>query len=137
MAKAKKPDPDAKPMGFVVGGPRILLRIEGAAMALGAIVAYLHCGGSFWIFILLVLLPDTALAGYLIDRRVGVACYDAVHTSFPAILMAIVGVLDANTTLICFAAIWLTHIGIERMIGLGLRYGDGFAYTHLGKFRMK
>ncbi len=137
MPKVKTFDPGVKPTGFVVGAPRVLLRIEGAVVALGALVAYGHFGGSWWMFVILIMLPDTALFGYLIDNRVGVVCYDAVHTSFPAALMAIVGLLDDSRTLMCLAAIWLAHIGIERMMGLGLRYGDGFAYTHLGKFKMK
>jgi hypothetical protein len=26
----------------------------------------------------------------------------------------------------------LAHIGMDRMIGAGLKYGDGFGHTHLG-----
>ncbi|MGH9560491.1 MAG: DUF4260 family protein [Terracidiphilus sp.] len=31
------------------------------------------------------------------------------------------------------ALIWANHIGVDRMLGYGLKYGDGFGYTHLGR----
>jgi hypothetical protein len=34
---------------------------------------------------------------------------------------------------IYIALIWLAHIGIDRMLGYGLKYGAGFAFTHLGR----
>jgi hypothetical protein len=29
--------------------------------------------------------------------------------------------------------VWATHIGIDRALGLGLKYGAGFGLTHLGR----
>ena len=29
--------------------------------------------------------------------------------------------------------IWLAHIGIDRALGYGLKYGAGFTFTHLGR----
>ena len=31
------------------------------------------------------------------------------------------------------ALIWLAHIGIDRALGYGLKYGAGFGFTHLGR----
>jgi hypothetical protein len=31
------------------------------------------------------------------------------------------------------ALIWLAHIGCDRALGLGLKYGDGLRLTHLGR----
>jgi len=28
--------------------------------------------------------------------------------------------------------IWIAHIGFDRSLGYGLKYADGFGYTHLG-----
>ena len=36
------------------------------------------------------------------------------------------------------AATWVAHIGLDRMLGLGLKLSSGFADTHLGRVgRMK
>jgi hypothetical protein len=31
------------------------------------------------------------------------------------------------------AMIWMAHIGIDRALGLGLKYDVGFSFTHLGR----
>ena len=31
-----------------------------------------------------------------------------------------------------FALIWLNHIGVDRLLGYGLKYPAGFGWTHLG-----
>ena len=30
------------------------------------------------------------------------------------------------------AAIWVAHVGFDRALGYGLKYADGFGFTHLG-----
>ena len=51
--------------GAVEGMPRLLLRIEGAALALAALYAYHRIGASWWLFAALILVPDVSFAGYL------------------------------------------------------------------------
>ena len=31
------------------------------------------------------------------------------------------------------ALIWTNHIGVDRLLGCGLKYADGFKWTHLGR----
>ena len=31
------------------------------------------------------------------------------------------------------ALIWINHIGVDRLLGYGLKYSDGFGWTHLGR----
>jgi hypothetical protein len=31
-----------------------------------------------------------------------------------------------------YALIWIAHIGLDRAVGYGLKYGSGFGHTHLG-----
>jgi hypothetical protein len=31
------------------------------------------------------------------------------------------------------AIIWLAHIGMDRVVGYGLKYSAGFGFTHLGR----
>ena len=113
--------------------PRHLLRIEGLALfglATGAYFAVL--GGSWALFLVLLLAPDLSMAGYLANRRVGAATYDAVHTAaVPAAILA--GAWYAGWSLgVGLALIWLAHVGVDRAVGFGLKYPDApFAETHL------
>ena len=35
------------------------------------------------------------------------------------------------------ALIWAAHIGFDRLLGYGLKYGAGFGFTHLGRIGRK
>jgi hypothetical protein len=35
------------------------------------------------------------------------------------------------------ALIWCAHIGFDRTLGYGLKYAEGFGYTHLGRLNNK
>jgi hypothetical protein len=84
-------------------------------------------------FALFFLVPDLSMLGYLAGRRVGAACYNAGHSYLgPAALCAAGAALNAHGVLLA-ASIWAAHIGFDRMLGYGLKYGTGFGDTHLGR----
>jgi hypothetical protein len=56
------------PAGAVEGMPRLLLRLEGAALAAAALYAYHRVGASWWLFAALILVPDVSFVGYLIKH---------------------------------------------------------------------
>jgi hypothetical protein len=118
--------------GFVRGGPLILLRIEGAAVLAAATLVYAHIGQSWWMFAALILVPDISMLGYLANTRIGAACYNAVHTVTAPVLLAGLGAGLGSALIISIAAIWLAHIGLDRMLGYGLKYATSFTHTHLG-----
>jgi hypothetical protein len=118
--------------GFVVGGPLILLRLEGAAVFTAAILLYAHLGLTWWAFVALILVPDASMLGYLANARIGAASYNVVHTATaPIALLGLAFLLGSSLTM-SLGAIWLAHIGVDRMLGYGLKYATGFADTHLG-----
>jgi hypothetical protein len=83
-------------------------------------------------FALLFLLPDLSMLGYLVSRHVGAACYNAGHSYLgPAALAALGAALNVHV-LLCFACIWAAHVGFDRLLGYGLKYGTRFGDTHLG-----
>lgn len=120
------------PDGFVRGGPRLLLRIEGAGLLLGAVWAYAALGQPWWIFLALFLAPDLSLLGYAAGPRLGAGLYNALYTLVgPLIGLGLAAGLR-ETGLAGAALIWSAHIGLDRMLGYGLKYGTGFGDTHLG-----
>jgi hypothetical protein len=110
--------------------PRVLLRIEGVAMLAGAVVLYFEAGFSWWLFLALVLVPDVSLAGFAVSQRLGSTMYNATHTSVLPVALAVVGVAVENDVLVQVGLVWLAHIGVDRALGLGLRYPTG-RDTHL------
>jgi hypothetical protein len=115
----------------VIALPRALLRIEGAVAAAAALTLYVRGDHSLWLLLLLALAPDLAMAAYAAGPRIGAAAYDLVHTSALPIALGAVGVVaDANAA-VAIALIWITHIGVDRAIGYGLKYPTGFEDTHL------
>jgi len=123
----------AKTSGFVNGVPRMLLQAEGAAIALASIVAFSWSGASWWLFAALILAPDLSILGYLAGPRTGAIAYNAVHVYLGPIVLLGAAVALAAPIGIALALVWSAHIGIDRMLGYGLKYGDGFTFTHLGR----
>lgn len=109
----------------------MLLHLEGAVAAVGAIVLYFHGHHPWWLLLVLVLAPDLSMLGYLAGPRVGAATYDVAHTYALPVALAVAGVVaDANAA-VEVGLIWIAHIGIDRTIGYGLKYPTGFKDTHL------
>jgi hypothetical protein len=119
--------------GSVESWPRTLLRIEGAAIFGSAIWAYSQYGHSWWTFAGLIFLPDMGMAGYLANTTLGAAMYNTLHTETPPILLLCTALARSDTTLVSLSLCWLGHIGFDRMIGAGLKYGSHFRHTHLGR----
>ena len=119
--------------GAVEGMPRLLLRIEGAALALAAVYMYHRIGGNWWLFAALILVPDVSFAGYLINTRIGAIAYNTMHVTLGPLVCAALGFLLPSFDLLSIALIWAAHVGIDRAFGYGLKYGAGFGLTHLGR----
>ncbi len=119
--------------GFVEGGPRLILRLEGAALAIGAAFFYGRLGGSWLLFAVLFLAPDLSFLAYLVSPRVGAILYDGLHATIgPFALLALAGWVGASVGE-KIALIWLAHVGVDRALGYGLKYAASFNETHLGR----
>jgi hypothetical protein len=129
-ARAADAGPDS---GAVTGGLRTVLRLEGLVLLGGAAAFYGTQGGSWWLFAVLFFAPDLSFAFYLAGSRMGAIGYNAAHaTPLPAALLA-AGLLLGQPLAVSLAAIWLAHIGFDRVLGYGLKYARGFGFTHLGR----
>lgn len=118
----------------VQGGVRWLLRAEGLAVLILASAAYAHWGSLGWgWFAALFLLPDLAFLGYVANARWGAVCYNATHATLgPAALLAW-AVWQGDGLVLSLALIWWAHLGFDRAMGYGLKYTQGFTFTHLGR----
>ena len=110
-----------------------MLKIENGAIAALALALYAVNDYSWIVFVLLFLLPDLAMLGYLLGNRVGAIVYNVVHMySTPLVLGALAWLL-AWPLGMQLALIWIFHIAVDRVVGYGLKYESGFKQTHLDR----
>jgi len=76
-------------------------------------------------------------AGYLGGPKLGARIYNAIHSYVTPATLAVVGLLLGSQVLLPYALIWMNHIGVDRLLGYGLKYPQGFRFTHLGKLTGK
>ena len=119
--------------GATTGGVRTMLRLEGLAMLCLSVAGYAWIGEPWWLFALLLFLPDLSLAGYLGGPRVGAVIYNAAHATIGPIALVAAGMAIPAPMVAAIACIWAAHVGLDRAIGYGLKYQSGFAFTHLGR----
>ena len=113
-----------------------LLQAEGAALFAASLAVFSTLDASWWMYVVLFLVPDVAFVAYLAGPRIGAYAYNTLHSTIGPILLAGVawwlgGIL--GQVLIAVAVIWIGHVGFDRMLGYGLKHTSGFKDTHLGK----
>lgn len=111
--------------------PQLLVRLSGAFVAVAAVALYFHLGYAWWLLVVLVLVPDLSMLGYLAGPRGGAVAYDIAHTYALPVGLATVGVVLDVTIAIEVGLIWLLHIGFDRALGYGLKYPSSFKDTHI------
>ena len=111
---------------------KTVLRVEEAALTVLGIYLYALLGHSWWLLIALFFAVDISMVGYMAGPRVGAAIYNAVHHRAVAIISYIVGALAGHSLLMLVGAVLMVHIGLDRVLGYGLKLPDGFGRTHLG-----
>jgi Domain of unknown function (DUF4260) len=111
--------------------PRWLLHLEGACILVLTVALYRAGHFGCWTFAALLLAPDLAMLGYLANAKIGAALYNLVHTEAGPILLLLVCVAVPLSGLQPYALIWLAHLGMDRMLGYGLKYPTRFKDTHL------
>ena len=112
----------------------LLQRLEGLAAAAISAVLYARTGASWWLFAGLWLAPDLSMLGYATGRPCwGARIYNAFHNYLLPGLLVLSALVMPARGILPIALIWINHIGVDRLLGYGLKYADGFGLTHLGR----
>ena len=111
--------------------PRWLLHLEGAAILFLTIILYAQEHFRWWLYAVLFLAPDLFMLGYFANVRAGAAIYNLAHTLAAPLVLLVIGLILPAPQLFPYGLIWLSHIGLDRMLGFGLKYPTQFKDTHL------
>ncbi len=116
---------DRLPVGFQ--------RVESAGIAALSGVAFVELGFGWWWLAVLFLVFDLSMVGYLRDPSLGAWTYNAVHSYVGPAACGVVAVLGSSRGFAFAALVWAFHIGVDRLLGYGLKLRDRFTSTHLGE----
>lgn len=109
------------------------LHIEGAAVLALSLYFFWHNEFSWLLFFLLLFAPDLSMIGYIYNTKIGAILYNLFHTYIITIVVIVLGLLFKIPILLAIGLIWSAHIGMDRMIGYGLKYPTSFKDTHLSR----
>ncbi len=110
-----------------------LLKLEELAMFILGIFMYGLLGYEWWWFLVLILLPDLGMIGYAFGSKVGAFSYNLFHHKGLAILFYFAGIFFSISVIQLIGVILFSHASMDRIFGYGLKYENGFKYTHLGE----
>lgn len=102
-------------------------------MLIAATLLYARFGHGWPWFFTLFLVPDVSLLGYLAGKRLGAGGYNAVHTYTAPLLLVAFLVATGRAEHLWITLVWAAHLGIDRMLGFGLKYETGAKDTHLNR----
>lgn len=119
--------------GYVTGKLSWVLRAEGLAIFIFALMAYDFLGFSWGFFVLMFLVPDLSLLAYFHNPKTGAIAYNIMHSYILPLMLFAYGFFVSSSDADSLATIWIAHVGFDRALGFGLKYARGFRYTHFGK----
>ncbi len=120
------------PFAFLLD-PVALQRLEGGMLLVLSLLLFWKYSGAWLLYALLILAPDLFMLGYLRGPRAGAAIYNLGHTWLLPGLIGIVGILAPASADLPIALIWFGHIGVDRLLGYGLKFPSAFQDTNLGR----
>ena len=121
------------PPGFCSGKISTILRLEGLlVLALASYIYNIIPDKSWKLFAYCFFVPDISLVGYLIGKQTGAVFYNIMHSYILPLSLLIMSYQWPCHLMQAISIIWIAHIGFDRALGYGLKYADGFGYTHLG-----
>ena len=125
--------PDQSQTGVVTGRPRAVLRVEGLALLIAALVAFARTGQAWWLLPATLLLPDLGALGYLVSRSAGALLYNLAHATPLPLALVGAGLWQQQMLVVALGTVWLAHIGMDRAMAYGLKHDDDPGHTHLGR----
>lgn len=108
-------------------------RVESAVIAALAALTFVELDFEWWYLVVLFLVFDLSMVGYLHSPRIGAWAYNSVHSYAGPAAAGIVSTTTESRALAFASLVWAFHIAVDRGLGYGLKFQDRFTHTHLGE----
>ena len=108
-------------------------RVENAVIALAVVVAVVRLDIAWWWLAALFLVFDLSMLGYARSAALGALTYNIGHSYTVPVLVGIASVVTDSRGALIISLAWIFHIGVDRLLGYGLKFSDRFTHTHLGE----
>ena len=86
---------------------------------------------AWWAWTLIFLAPDISMIGYIVNNKVGTYTYNFFHHQMIAIIVWGIGLWLHQPYVELAGLVLLGHSSLDRVMGYGLKTGEGFKFTHL------
>ena len=110
-----------------------MLKLEEAMMFVFGIYLFSLLDYAWWWFFVLILTPDIGMVGYLFGDKAGAFCYNLFHHKGVAIIIYLTSIYFSIPLCQLIGVILFSHSAMDRIFGYGLKYDNGFKFTHLGE----
>jgi hypothetical protein len=107
-------------------------RIEAVFVFFASLYFYHRLHFMLWLFVVFLFSVDICMVGYLKDNKIGAYVYNFGHSLIAPSILLVIGTMDSQRVLLAMGLIWIAHVGLDRALGYGLKYENGFTHTHLG-----
>jgi len=111
----------------------VILRAEQVAIFGAGVVLWVANGGQPLLLIPAWLLVDLSMIGYLRGPLPGSITYNAAHNLVLPLALLGVGWWSGVGWVMLAGAAFMTHAGLDRALGYGLKLPSDFRDTHLGR----
>lgn len=112
---------------------KMLIQAEEAAQFALSIILFAKLPFAWWVYPALFLLPDLSMIGYAVNNKVGAFAYNLLHHKAVAVVVGVMGLFLTNDYFMLAGLILFGHSSLDRVFGYGLKYNQGFTFTHLGE----
>jgi len=112
---------------------KTVIKLEEVSLFILGIYLFSLLNYQWWWFLALILVPDFSMLGYLFGNKAGAFSYNIFHHKGIAVLLYLIACYLKIETLQLAGVILFSHSSMDRMFGYGLKYEQGFKYTHLGE----
>ena len=116
---------------------KTVIKLEEFGLFLFGIYLFNQLDFAWWWFLVLILVPDLSMIGYVLGNKSGAFLYNLFHHRAVALAIHLVGIYSSNNLIQLTGIILFAHSSMDRMMGYGLKYESGFKFTHLGEIGKK
>ncbi len=110
-----------------------LIKLEEAGLFIVTVYLFFQLDYPWWLFPLLLFLPDVSILGYMVNETTGAYIYNFLHHRGIAVILYMGGVLLTQPLMSLIGLILFAHSSLDRIFGYGLKHTTGFSHTHLGR----